>query len=152
MSLQLKVGKGPLNQDDVKKMQTAIDNNEFDFTPMGLKFLEDLQDAIDVIKKSKNTDLNEFRDGLIAPVMQLKANAAIFKYSLIGDLANVMLSFLETITNLDKDAVSIVQAHHTTLNAIITQKIKGDGGDVGALMITELKQACARYYAKRKDQ
>lgn len=149
-SLQQKVGTGSLNTDDVKNMQSAIDNNDFDFAPIGLKFLDQLLDVIQKTKTSKDTDLNEFKDGLIGPVMQLKANAAIFKFSLIGDLANIMLSFLETINQLDKDAVAIVEAHHSTLNAIITKNIRGDGGQVGRMMVKELKEACTRYYAKRK--
>ena len=79
-----------------------------------------------------------------------KANAAIFHYTLIGSMANVMLSFLEAIKEFDKDAIEMVAAHHTTLKAIVLKKMSGDGGAVGEQMVQELKDACARYYAKKK--
>jgi hypothetical protein len=79
----------------------------------------------------------------------LKANATTFKYTLIGNLANIMLSFLETIVVMDKDAIEIVGAHHNTLHMIIVRKLRGDGGEAGRQITLELQQACDRYYNKR---
>ena len=85
--------------------------------------------------------------------MELKANAKIFHYDLVGNLANIMLNFLESITSLDKDALAIVRGHHETLRGIINNNLRGDGGQKGQIMITELENACARYYKKqRKSQ
>jgi hypothetical protein len=81
--------------------------------------------------------------------MELKANAATFRYSLIGNLANIMLSFLESLTVMDKDAIEIVKAHHSTLHMIIVRKMTGDGGEGGKQLQKELQQACDRYYHKR---
>ena len=151
MMLQQKIGKGPLDEKIVERAQKAIDENQVDFTPLGLKFLGKLEQNLSEVSKNLNqTDSNKQKQLLTQPVMELKANAAIFHYSLIGNLANIMLSFLESIDQLDKDAVSIVQAHHTTLNAIILKKMSGDGGEHGKIFIRELKDACDRYYSKKK--
>lgn len=151
--LQNKVGKGPLDSKIVEKAQKSIDENEVDFTPLGLQFLEKLSENLDKVEKELGTgDIDAQKQLITRPVMELKANAAIFHYSLIGNLANIMLSFLESITVIDKDALSIVRAHHTTLNAIILKKMKGDGGKNGEIFMTELKQACARYYSKKKKE
>lgn len=149
--LQQKVGAGPLDQAVVERMQQTIDTNDFDFTAIGMQFLKELQAAL-AIARDPAVDMATKKQKLTEPVMQLKANGAIFHYSLIGSLANVMLSFLEAIKDLDKDALDIVQAHHTTLQAIIVKKMRGDGGEVGATMIKELKEACGRYYRKKKGQ
>ena len=83
--------------------------------------------------------------------MTLKANASIFHYPLVGELAKIMLDFIETIKVLDKDAIDIVSAHHDTLYAIIKKKMRGDEGlKQGEAFITELKEACARYFKKRQ--
>ncbi|NCQ88542.1 MAG: hypothetical protein GW749_06110 [Alphaproteobacteria bacterium] len=153
LMLQNKVGKGPLDQKIVEKAQNAIDNNEVDFTPLGLQFLEKLSENLNKVEKELgSTNLEEQKQLITRPVMELKANATIFHYSLIGNLANIMLSFLESINEIDKDALSIVRAHHTTLNAIILKKMKGDGGQNGEIFMSELKQACARYYSKKKKE
>jgi len=149
--LQQKVGAGPLDEGKVRDSQKVIDENDVDFTPLGMQYLNQLKAAID---KSKDTslDMRERKQMMTQPVMELKANATIFHYTLIGNLANIMLSFLEAIDELDDDAISIVAAHHTTLNAIVMKKMSGDGGEYGGVLINELKDACARYYSKKKKK
>lgn len=149
--LKNKIGTGPIDPSIVQRAQKSIDENDVDFTPLGLQFLEKLSDNLDKVEQDIGQDnIEEQKYLIIRPVMELKANARIFHYGLIGDLANVMLSFLESIDEIDMDALSIVRAHHTTLNAIILKKMKGDGGEHGQVFMAELKQACARYYSKKK--
>jgi len=120
---------------------------------MGLEFLKTLEDALNTIEANSQTDTSEQQiKTLISPVMELKANAAIFHYALVGNLANIMLNFLESIDQLDKDALSIVRGHHDSLKLILSSNMKGDGGQDGQVMITELKDACARYYKKAKKK
>ncbi len=147
-ALQDKVGSGPLDKEVVEKCQMVVDSNTIDFTPMATEFLENLQKAINHIKTSEKPTKNAIND-ITAPVMQLKANAAMFQYHLIGSLANVMLSFLEAVTEIDDDVIAIIQAHHHTLHAIVLQNIKGSGGENGKQLEGELKDACKRYF-KRK--
>lgn len=147
--LQQKIGTGPLDPKIVQRAQKAIEENDVDFVPLGLQFLTELDDALNLVEKSLNPDKFESQKQLLTrPVMELKANATTFHYKLVGDLANIMLSFLESIKALDKDALSIVRAHHDTLKGIITKNMKGDGGQEGIVFINELNDACDRYYKK----
>ena len=146
--LQQKVGMGPLDQKVVEQCQTVIDKNEVDFVPLGLSILKKLEDAL---SRANDVSINmdQMKAILIEPVMELKANATTFKYTLIGNLANIMLNFLETITVLDKGAVEIVRAHHNSLHMIVVRKMSGDGGAGGKMLVDELQQACTRYYNKK---
>ncbi len=146
--LQTKVGTGKLDEDLLAKCQDVMDGNNVDFEPMAKEFLDLLAAAV---KEAKSPDIEKEKaiQNMTAPVMQLKANAALFKFNLIGNLANVMLSFLESVEKLDADAIAIVEAHHKTPSAIVIKNMKGDGGTFGQQMEEELKNACKRYYAKR---
>jgi hypothetical protein len=146
--LQQKVGSGPIDERVIAQSQKVMDENDVDFTPMGLDFLSKLKAAINQAGDA-SIDMKIRKQALTAPVMELKANASIFGYPLIGNLANIMLSFLEAITEIDGDAIQIVGAHHTTLHAIVIKKMKGEGGEHGAIFLSELKDACARYFARR---
>ena len=147
--LQQKIGVGPVDETAIKKSQEAMDNNDVDFTPMAMEYLGKLEQAL-AQAKDASIDLKVRKQALTSPVMELKANAAIFKYDLIGALANIMLSFLEAVSDIDKHVVEIVGAHHKTLQAILLKKMKGDGGEAGKMMASELKDACARYFAKKE--
>ena len=143
--LQSKVGAGPLDQEKVRDSQRVIDTNRVDFVPLGMEFLDELAEIMKKAKKEQ-MDPKELRELMTQPIMQLKGNASMFKYNLIGELANVMLSFLESIKEVDNDAYEIVEAHHKTLHAIIMKRMAGDGGAHGQAFTNELKQACRRYF------
>ncbi len=149
--LKQRIGSGPMNPEIVKRAQQVLDENKIDFSPLGFEFLEKLDTILKGIESKENdASLDEQKQELTRPVMELKANAAFFNYPLIGNLANIMLGFLETIDELDTDAISIVRAHHGTLNQIIQRKMVGDGGEHGKVFMEELQNACNRYYNKRK--
>lgn len=146
--LQQKVGMGPVDAKLIKRSQKLIENNEIDFVPMAQEYLDLLEQAIKDAKENKHDDQKILQD-MIDPVMQLKANAAMFDYALVGSLANIMLNFLETIESIDKDVLEIVKAHQKTLVMILTNKMTGDGGPFGQELSAELKEACKRYFAKQ---
>lgn len=148
-ALQAKVGSGPLDEAAVARSQAVMDNNNVDFAPLAKEFLDKLGESTSKAKSGEFTK-DEAVKAMTANVMQLKANAATFGYHLIGNLANVMLSFLEGLREMDDDAVAIVAAHHKTLSAIVAKKMKGDGGAYGKQLEDELKGACKRYFDKRK--
>ena len=147
--LQAKVGAGPLDAEKVRESQRVIETNKVDFVPLGLEFLDNLEKILQEATQTK-MEPEELRERLTQPIMQLKGNASMFHYNLIGDLANIMLSFLESIKEVDSDALEIVGAHHQTLKAIIMKRMQGDGGMNGKAFQNELKGACKRYFAKRE--
>lgn len=146
--LQAKVGTGTVNKKIMYECQLEIDNNNTDFEPMAKNFLKDMKEVID-LAKTKSNNLEELQKKLSIPVMHLKANASIFGYNLVGELASIMLGFLESYTSIDDDIITIVEAHHKTLSAIIKNKIKGDGGETGTALKNELEKACRRYQSKQ---
>ncbi|MCB9964260.1 MAG: hypothetical protein H6855_00365 [Rhodospirillales bacterium] len=147
--LQAKVGTGTIDPQKIHESQRVIDNNRVDFVPVGLEFLDELEKILKEAKMQAIVNSAELRERLTQPIMQLKGNAGMFKYNLIGDLANIMLSFLEALQEVDTDAFEIVEAHHKTLKAIILKRIMGDGGPHGIAFRNELKDACRRYFIKR---
>jgi len=143
-----KIGKGAISSLAIQRAEEEIKENTVDFAPIGLDFLKKLEVALDRVELEK--DIEKQKANIIKPVMELKANAEMFHYQLVGDLANIMLNFVESIERLDKDATAITRSSHDSLKAILTSKMKGDGGKDGKTMVSELKDACARYYKKRK--
>lgn len=142
--LRARIGTGPVPENIIFACQNIIDQNEFDFSPLALELLENLSSTI---RKTRARELSE-NDALTRMtniVMQLKANASTFHYRLVGNLAQIMLGFLESLTHIDANAVEIVEAHQKTLMAIIEKRMTGDGGSYGEQLREELIHACERY-------
>lgn len=146
--LQAKVGMGIPDENDILKSQSIIEKNNFNFVPIAKSFLKEFRDALDIAVTEQQTNRKTI-DRIINPVMQIKANAKIFKYTLLGELAGIMLHFLEGLNELDADAFAIVEAHYTTLTHIVNEEMQGDGGANGKSFETELEAACKRYTQSR---
>lgn len=146
--LQAKVGSGDVAPEKVAKMQSVMDNNKTDYAPMANEHLDRLALAISRARKGPDGGMDMI-DAMIEPVMQLKGNASMFNYPLVGNLANIMMNLLENIDTLDNTVIDIVDAHHKTLSVIVKNKMTGSGGDYGIQLESELSDACKRYFSKR---
>jgi hypothetical protein len=149
--LQKKAGFGEIADVSIARSETILLNNTVDFKEIATPILYNLRDIIQMAKDNPQ-DINTMRQELIKPIMELKANGAMFKYDLIGTLASIMLSFLEHINQLGKDALEIIDAHEKTLTLIVAKSIKGDGGPLGKQVTEELENACTRYYRKNPEK
>ena len=145
--LQAKVGIGSIDEKKIRKSQKVMDSTNVDFVTMAQQYLADLENAITYARTSEEPAKKKIQS-MTEPVMQVKANAGMFGYALVGVLASVMLNFLETLESVDDDVISIVDAHHKTLKVLINNQMKGDGGEYGQQLQAELKDACRRYFAK----
>lgn len=147
-TLQAKVGTGAVGPEVVEKVQKGMDANTTDFQPVAQQFLDQLAAEIALAAQGKE-DMAHLRANVTRTVMQLKANGAMFGYALVGDLANTMMNFLESVTALDKDILAILEANHKTLSAIVRMKMKGDGGAQGLALKSELEGVCRRYLERK---
>ncbi|MBI1327294.1 MAG: hypothetical protein GC136_06585 [Alphaproteobacteria bacterium] len=146
--LQQRVGTGKIDEAVIQKAEVKLQENTEDFGPIATGFLEALAVAIAQAKKGE-VSKEELLKSAVEPVMNLKANAKMFGYEMVTQMANVMLNFLEKIPELDGDAVAIIDANQKTLYAIIMKKMKGDGGDYGRMLEAELRGAVQRYMSKK---
>lgn len=142
--LQLKTGAGTISAKDVERSQKIINDNTVDFRPIAQLFLDQLKTAINKIQQQKNPG-SKYLEDLIYPIMQLKANARIFKYDLVGDLSMITLDFLENINEINQHVIDIVEAHAKSIQHIIQNSNSGDGGEVGESLQEEFSGACKRY-------
>lgn len=149
--IQKKAGFGEIAEVSISRSESIILNNNVDFKEVATPILFNLRETIALARQNPE-DITKMRQELIKPIMELKANGAMFKYELVGALASIMLSFLEHINQLSKDALEIIEAHEKTLSVIVLKSIKGDGGVLGKQVTEELEGACARYYRKNPEK
>ncbi len=145
--LRQKIGYGGLPTAQLEKAQTFLEKVEVNFPLIAKRFLSALADAVKGARSGKlNTD-----DALLVmtdAAMELKANGGMFGYRLVTEISGVILNFLETIDELNDDALDLIEAHYQTLNVIVANDLKGTGGKEGRALAQELYDACNRYYKK----
>lgn len=142
--LEQKVGTGEVSILAIERSQKVIDENNIDFEPIARIHLDKLATSIRNMKNTDNFSAISC-ESLVYPIMQIKANARIFKYDLIGDLAGIMLNFMGNVNAIDEYILQIVEAHQNTVNHILNKKQKGKQGKTGQTLQEELDNACHRY-------
>lgn len=147
--LREKIGYGGIDPVVLDRAEEIIRNSEkeFDYAEYAHDFLARMEKVMAEARKSSRNDKNVIK-ALTNPVMDLKASGGMFGYALVSEIADVILDFLEGLEALNDDALEIFDIHHKTLNAIITNGLKGDGGAGGLALSKELYRACQRYQKK----
>lgn len=146
-ALQFKAGSGSIDGRVLERAQKKMDQNATDFTPLAKELLGKIQAGIDNCKQHNKTEKPPKSD-IVNPLMDLKANARMFKYPVVSDTAGVLLMFLEKIDIVDKDALTITELSMKSFQMVIDGRILPDDERTGAALCKELDQACKRYYAR----
>ncbi|MFH1157552.1 MAG: hypothetical protein V1721_01515 [Pseudomonadota bacterium] len=127
-----------------------MEENTTDFIPIAAEFIEALNRGI------QNAENNVTRgeaaiEAMLYPAMQLKAQGAMFRFPLVTEVSDILVNFLETVENIDKNVLEIASAHKMTISVVISNRMTGDGGAQGQSLKTSLTDACSRYYKSRKN-
>lgn len=149
--IKSKAGHGGIPADRIDQANDVLEATDMDFLPYAEKFLESLKTAIALAKDSNNISDEEKRENLAKPAMEFKANGKIFRYNLITEVAEILLHFIDTLPELNKDAVKVIEAHYTCIEIILNNDMKGDGHKEGYNLLKELDAACKRYFAKHQE-
>lgn len=149
LDLQKKVGTGSIDEKKVERAQEVIKNNKVDFAPIAKPHLDELSKAIKASLGLKNPqNEKEILESYITPIMNIKANAATFNYSLISGLAGTVLTFLEDTKKYDKKVVQIVDLLYKTILLILARKMSGDGGMEGKALLGAFYDVCQKTMKK----
>lgn len=145
--LRQKVGYGGVVPDVIEKAQAYIQSNKTDFRPIAVDILERFETLVERAAREKAYDKSMINE-ITGPIMELKANGRMFRFSLLSEVAEILLNFLENIPHLDDDTFEVMAAHKNTIEVILKNNLSGDGGKEGLALSKELYAACTRYYRK----
>jgi len=149
--LKEKAGSGGFDEKVVTRAQDQIKNNTVDFQPIAAELIAQLDKTLADVRSGKLKDGAAMRE-ILAPAMQLKAQGAMFHYPLVSEISNILVNFLETVTDTDADVLEIITAHKTSITAVLSGKIREeDKGKVGKELCSALLDTCERYAKTRKN-
>lgn len=146
-TLKIKIGSGGLEEDILARAEEKLKDNTADFPEIAAPFLAQLRDGIEKAgREGPNIKDERVFEALLYPVMELKANGAMFNYTAITELAARLIRFLEVITRLDQKALRIIQAFHDSMYLIIVKKLSGESTEETETLIRALNEACRHYF------
>lgn len=148
--LKEKAGSGGFDESVVAKAQDEIKNNKVDFRPIADELIVQLDKAVSDARAGHTKTDAAMRE-IMVPAMQLKAQGSMFHFSLVSDISNILVNFLETVTEIDADVLEIISVHKKSLAAVFSGKIaEKDRAKIGKELCSALLDSCERYAKSRK--
>lgn len=147
--IKTKVGDGGIAPENLKSAQEYVSANTVDFRPIGKALVEDLHLIIGQIKTGKLRGEAAI-EAMLFPAAQLKAQGALFRYSLVSDIAEILVDFLERVEKADRDVIDVVDAHVVAVTFVLNNSMKDDGRGLDKELKNSLLKACSRYYALKE--
>ncbi len=148
-TLKKKVGTGGFNESDLVKAQQGLEKKDIDFRPQANDFLAELDATLEKIKTKEMPEIEQL-DAIMYPMMQLKSQGGLFQYPLITKISHATLDFLENISGIDDDVITITEAYKKTIKAVLTLQIKDLANKTGAQLFDELSKAFSRYNSAKQ--
>ena len=149
-TLKEKVGTGGFKKENLEKAQKAIEENVIDFIPIANRYLAELSA---VLSKEKDAVSSEgLYSAILDPLMQLRAQGAMFGYPSITFLTDIIVNLLDSLKNVDSTVVEIVQAYEKSAKMMLSTQIKDQDHKLCQAFAQEIKAVCKKYTERKADK
>lgn len=147
--LQAKVGKGKVSTEKVGKAEEKINSvrGHIDIGPFAEEHMEEIAVFLDLLKNDDPTE--NITQDIARSIMKFKGNAGMFSGGSFVNLAAIMLRWIESVEEIDKDVLDVLNGYYVTLDQIFSNKLK-DQRQINAI-VSEMQAACERYFAKHPE-
>lgn len=151
-TLKEKAGNGGIPKHLLDDAHSHMCENDIDFRSMATKHLEIIDEQLKKLNTFKDEHEQQVAfETIIENIMQIKAHGGMFNYEVMSQIAGIALSFLEDAKEINEDLLKLIEAHNNSIRLVIARNIKGDGGEQGQAIVSELQKAVTRYSKKHNN-
>ena len=110
---------------------------------------EDIRKIDEAFKKleAATGDRKEELMGVFQTALVLKGEGGSFGYDLMTTIGNELCRLIEKLDKAGPKEVEAIKLHIDSMKLVISNDIKGDGGDTGKEMLAGLQQVCDKLLA-----
>ena len=149
-TLQSKVtvgGPGAVDPATLERAEAVIADLADDYLEWVQEDLARIQTAYEALKADPN---KETLDKVFQIAHDMKGQGGSFGFDLMTAVGNQLCRLSERVEKIGPREVSMVQVHIDAMRAIITNRMKGDGGAAGGALLDGLAQIVAKIEAEKK--
>lgn len=133
--------------DLAEKTHRAIEQSSESHTDSVERKIKELYESLaSCADRFGRADVALARMGEIAAELCEQGDA--FGYPLMTHFAGLLTGYLNVMDHRQANQFALLKAHIDAMNAVIRQRIHGDGGEIGAALIDGLRAAKTRYEAR----
>jgi chemotaxis protein histidine kinase CheA len=143
-------GPGSVDESILEKAEQVIQSMSEDYLKWAKDDLVRLAKAFAVLKSSGGQgDTAAQLEAIFAVSHDIKGQGGSFDYQLMTVVGNQLCRFIENLNGkADANAIEVIELHVNALQAVMSQKLKGDGGAIGKAFLGGLEQVIAKRTVK----
>jgi chemotaxis protein histidine kinase CheA len=140
-------GPGAVDEAMLEKAEQVIQNMSEDYLKWVKDDLARLAKAFAVLKSAggRGPDTAAQLEAIFAVAHDIKGQGGSFDYQLMTTVGNQLCRFIEALKGEAEVAdIEVIELHVNALQAVMAQKLKGDGGAIGKKFLAGLEQVIAK--------
>ena len=123
----------------LKRAEAVMASMGGEFVQWAEKDLKSLQRAFDGLKAG-TADEKESLHTIFRVSHDIKGQGGSFNYGLLTAIGDSLCGFIEEKDRAGPAEIEVIKLHAEALSLVLTNRLKGDGGDTGAKLLDGLKR------------
>lgn len=143
-TLKEKVGndaKGAIDLEALEKAEEAIASMSGEYLVSVAEDIQKIDDAFAKLEAATGDRKEELKD-VFQESLNLKGQGGSFGYDLMTSIGNELCRFIEKLDKAGPKEVEAIKLHILSMKLVISDDIKGSGGNAGEEMLAGLQQVC----------
>ena len=140
-------GTGEIPAELLEQAEAALEKMSEDYPDWVSKLIESMGElhrrCVDTPEKRRS-----YFEDLRGVAHDMRGQGGTFGYPLISEMAESLYQFTGPNSGMSDNHVEIIKAHIDAMRAVIKNRIKGDGGDVGTQLMNGLQAAIKKYESR----
>ena len=138
-------------KDLLKAAEIAVSEQTANYPELAYKQVIEMEAALnDAVLYGAETGTHIARIVVIGH--DLKGDGQSFGFHLITEIAHSLCSYIAAMPAFDDDDRTVIDAHISAIRAVITQKVAGDGGDIGNNLTSALSDLVTKTNQARSSR
>lgn len=137
-----------ISADALAKAEAALSDMSEDYPDWVNQLIDQLAEAHRRCVDTPDDRRNQFEE-INGISHDMKGQGGTFGYPLISSFSDSLYGFTNISSNITDDHVDLVKAHVDAMRAVISNRISGDGGEIGTELTKGLQQAIAKHRVQR---
>jgi chemotaxis protein histidine kinase CheA len=132
-------GSGGVDDKVLARVEAVVPSMGGDFVLWAEKDLKSLQQALASLK-SETADQKKFLNTIFQISHDIKGQGGSFDFGLLTAVGDSLCRFTEEREKANAAEIEAIKLHVEALKLVLKERLKGDGGEMGAALLNGLRQ------------
>jgi CheY-like chemotaxis protein len=136
----------------IANIQNELDSWNDDFVNWTLDYIENLKRLVAATRRKEPSQRRGDFDKVNQIAHELRGQGGIFGYPLVSLVAKSLFELTKDTLDRSDECLHLIQNHIETLQIVLRDEVRGDGGNLGFEIVKAMRLANAKFLKERQDK